>query len=74
MKHLEVGYTDVLEMPTNERRFYLGLLLRDKHKREEQEEMQREQSTVTNGKGSRTRKVSGNMLKNQLKSGEIPNE
>ena len=57
-------------MPTAERRFHLGLLL--KTKQQEQEEMEKSQSNVKNAKGERKTKISGNALKSKLKSGEIP--
>lgn len=59
-------------MPTQERRFYLGLLTKDKQKAVDQAEETREKSSTKGSKGSRTTKVSGNALKNKLKSGEIP--
>jgi len=57
-------------MPTYERRYYLKLLIDENTKRNESV---REQTTST-GKGTRTRRVSGDTLKNKLKSGEIPNQ
>tara|TARA_R110000772_G_scaffold17946_3_gene49870 strand:+ start:31467 stop:31640 length:174 start_codon:yes stop_codon:yes gene_type:complete len=57
-------------MPTYERRYYLKLLIDENTKRNESV---REQTTST-GKGTRTRRVSGDTLKSKLKSGEIPNQ
>jgi hypothetical protein len=65
-------YTDVLSMPTYERRFFIGQLTRDATKLEEQMEKAREQSQGNNGKGSRTKKISGDALKTRMKNGEIP--
>jgi hypothetical protein len=60
---------DILEMPVNERRFRLNMLIRDKHRREEQMEEARQSQTKN---GSRTRKVSGDALKNMINSGNVP--
>lgn len=60
-------------MPTYERRFYLSLLTKDKEREQEQYEQMKNKSSSGNGKGNRTTKVSGQALKNKIKSGEIPN-
>jgi hypothetical protein len=57
-------------MPTCERRFYLGLLLKKKH--EEQANQEEGSSTVSTAKGQKTTKVSGNALKDKIKSGKLP--
>lgn len=67
---MKVSYSDVLMMPTAERRFYLGLLLKNKH--EEEEKREEGKGDVTTSKGTRKTKVGGKALKNKLKSGEIP--
>lgn len=67
-------YTDVLSMPTYERRFFIGQLTREAAKREEQMERAREQSQANNGKGSRTKRISGDALKTRMKNGDIPNK
>ena len=70
-QHLKgFNYTDVLLLPVYERRFFINLLTRDINKRDERSGEQ--QSTVSNGKGSRTKTVSGDGLKNKFKNGEIP--
>lgn len=56
-------------MPTNERRFYLGLLVKTKSEEREQAEQIRKNKS-SNGK--RTSTVSGESLKNKIKTGEIP--
>lgn len=61
-------------MPTYERRFFLGLLTKDRKEHEERVEKMKEQQQSKNGKGKRTTRVSGEALKNKLKTGEIPNE
>ncbi|TXG80897.1 MAG: hypothetical protein E6R13_07355 [Spirochaetes bacterium] len=65
-------YNDVLDMPVYERRFFLGLLTRDAIKTQERIEEMNEKSNTKNSKGSRTTKISGEGLKNRLKSGDIP--
>jgi hypothetical protein len=67
-----MNYSDVLAMPTYERRFFLGQLVKDINKKEEHFEKMKEESKVKNGKGNRTTKISGQQLKNKLKTGEIP--
>jgi hypothetical protein len=71
MQYLKIGYTDVLNMPTNERRFYMGMLI--KTKSEEQEAAEQANAKANpNAKGNRKTKVSGEALKNKIKSGEVP--
>lgn len=67
-----MNYSDVLAMPTYERRFFLGQKTRELVKKEEQMEKNREQQQSKNSKGSRTTRVSGDALKNKIKSGELP--
>lgn len=59
-------------MPTYERRFFLGQKTREITRHEEQMEKAREQQKSNNSKGSRTTKVSGEALKNKIKSGDLP--
>lgn len=64
-------YSDVLAMPTYERRYFIGLLTKQNKEREEQyEEMKN--NTKNSGKGTRKSTVSGEALKSRIKSGEIP--
>jgi len=65
MQHMNIGYNDILSMPTGERRFYLGLLVRKNHR--EQEIIENKKA---NQKGKKT--VSGETLKAQIKSGQVP--
>lgn len=60
-------------MPTYERRFFLSLLTKDVREREERMEEMRQSYQNRNGSGTRTTKISGDALRNKLKSGEIPN-
>lgn len=73
MQHLKgVNYSDVLAMPTYERRFFLSLLTKDLREREEKMEEMRNQHSNKNAKGSRTTTISGEALKNRFKTGDIP--
>ena len=65
-----MGYNDVLNMPTNERRFHIGMLV--KHKTDENEQMQKMQSKSNGGKGNRKTTISGEALKTRIKSGDVP--
>jgi hypothetical protein len=65
-------YSDVMAMPTYERRYYLGMLTKDFERKQEQIEEQKEQQTTSGGKGSRTSKVSGQQLKTRMNNGDIP--
>jgi hypothetical protein len=67
-------YSDVMAMPTYERRFFLGLLTKDAKEREEQIEAQKAKNQTKGGKGTRQTRVSGEALKNRIKSGDIPSK
>lgn len=56
-------------MPTGERRFYLGLILKQKQK---EREMYENATQNSGGKGSRKKRVSGDQLKAQIKNGNVP--
>jgi hypothetical protein len=64
-------YSDVLALPTYERRYFLGLLTKDAKQREEQVEKMKEQGKTNTGKGKRQTRVSGDALKSKIKSGEV---
>jgi hypothetical protein len=70
MQHLKMSYSDVLCMPSYERRFFLSLLM--KQNVERQEELENTQKTQTNSKGNRKTSISGDALKSRMKSGDIP--
>ena len=70
MIHLKMGYEDVLNMPTNERRFHIGMLV--KQKSEEQERMKEAYGKTGSGKGTRKTRISGEALKTRIKSGDVP--
>lgn len=67
-----MSYSDILSMPTYERRFFIGMLTKSVVEKQEQMEAMKEQATTNNSKGSRTTRVSGTALKSKLKSGDIP--
>jgi hypothetical protein len=70
MRHLKIGYSDILNMPTGERRFHLNMLITEK----ENEKKMYEESNKKNSssRGTRQTRVSGDALKNQIKSGQVP--
>ena len=70
-----VSYSDVLAMPTYERRFFLSMLTKEAREREEEAERMRDEIRNRNGnsKGSRNTRISGDALKTKMKNGEIPN-
>ena len=70
MRHLKVPYSDVLMMPTYERRFFLTTFINENEKRKEQMEEQQNNAT-SGGKGTRTSTISGDALKARMRSGEI---
>jgi len=65
---MNVTYADVIMMPTCERRFYLGLLVKKKNKEREMVDGQKNST----GKGKRQSSISGSALKSKIKTGEIP--
>jgi hypothetical protein len=73
MRHLRIPYSDVLMMPTYERRFFLTTFINETEKRKEVAEEQ-QNNVSSGGKGTRTTKISGDMLKTRLKNGDIPNQ
>ena len=74
-QHLKgFNYSDVLAMPTYERRYFLGLLTRDVKHREEQMEEMKNKSKSNGSKGSRQTRVSGEALKNKIKTGQLPSK
>lgn len=73
MRHLKISYSDILMMPTYERRFFLTTFINENEKIKEKADEQA-QSATSGGKGTRTTIVSGDQLKSKLRSGEIPNQ
>lgn len=67
-------YNDVLSMPTYERRFFLGMLTKEARDKQEEADRLREeaQNRAKGSKGQRSTRISGESLKNKMKTGEIP--
>jgi len=63
-------YSDILSMPTYERRFFLSLLTKDIREREEK--MNENRKKTNNSKGSRSTTISGEALKSRMRNGDIP--
>jgi len=73
MQHLKgVSYSDVMAMPTYERRFFLGLLTKDAREREEKMEEMRQNYQNKNAKGTRSTRIGGDALKTRIQNGDIP--
>ncbi len=66
MSHLKISYSDLMLMPTYERRFYIQLYKEELDKETERLENAKSNSNV---KGSRT--VSGEALKAKMRNNEI---
>lgn len=71
MQHLKCSYSDVLVMPTCERRFFLGLATKTAIEREEYVEEMKKNAQNRGGKGNRTSSISGQQLKNKFYNGEM---
>ena len=72
MQHLKgVSYSDVMAMPTYERRFFLGLLTKDAREREEKMEEMRQNYQNNNARVTKTTRISGDALKSRFNSGDI---
>lgn len=61
-------------MPTYERRFFLNMLTKEaREKQEEADKLKEEaQNRAKGSKGQRSTRISGESLKNKMKTGEIP--
>jgi len=62
------SYDDVMNMSTNKRRYFIGLLLKAK----EQQENKVNNSSVSGGKGKRKSTISGDRLKHMQNNNKIP--
>jgi hypothetical protein len=71
IQHLGIGYADAMLMPTAERRFFLGLLVKTKS---EEREMVENMQSSSDGKGTKKTKIGGEALKNKMLRGELPLE
>jgi len=67
IKHLGASYNDVMEMPTYQRRFFIETL-----QSENQRQKERAEEVRNTGKGTRSRTISGETLKDAMKRGDIP--
>ena len=71
MRALEFSYSDIMKMPTYERRLYIELYKSELEERKERlEEAQNNRSSGV--KGTRTKTISGQALKSKMKNNEIP--
>jgi hypothetical protein len=61
-------YDSVMNMPTNERRFYLAR----HHRRMSEQEQDIQPKKQNGGKGKRSSTISGDALKTRIKNGNIP--
>ena len=61
-------YDSVMNMPTNERRFYLAR----HHRRMSEQEEKTKANKQSGGKGKRSSSISGDALKSRMKNGDIP--
>lgn len=66
------GYDDIMNMATHKRRYFIMNMKREKEEHEEQAEEQAQEGSQSDGK--RTKRISGDELKQKMKSGEIPNQ
>ena len=73
MKHLNFQYSEVMSMPVYERRFYIDMF---KNEMEDHNEKMSEakKNRTSGGKGTRSKTVSGEALKTQMRNNKIPNQ
>jgi hypothetical protein len=62
------NYDSVMNMPTNERRFYLAR----HHRRISEQEERTQTKKQSGGKGKRSSSISGDALKTKMRNGDIP--
>lgn len=68
------SYEDAMNMPTRDRKYFLHLFLNENEESESQDGGDNNGKIISQGKGKRTRQVSGEALKQKMKNGEIPNQ
>jgi hypothetical protein len=73
MKHLKMSYSDIMVMPTYERRFYIDMFKSDMDKEQDRYD-EAKKNNSSGGKGTRSKTVSGNALKSQMLNNQIPND
>lgn len=70
-KYVGIPYETLMTMPTWERRFYMNIHIDNVEKQNETNNAQQSSSA---GRGTRSKSISGNTLKNQMKNNQIPNQ
>jgi len=73
MKHLGFQYSEVMSMPVYERRFYIDMFKDEMELQKEKMDEVRE-NAKSGGKGKRSKRVSGETLKSQIRNNQIPNQ
>jgi hypothetical protein len=63
IKHMNCTYNDAMNIPTYERRFFIDTLRRENTMQKEKMQEARDSQSSQTGKGKRTRKISGNAVK-----------
>ena len=59
-----MSYSDVMNMPTYERRFFIRIFTEQLEDQKERVEEQQKNATASNGKGKRVTRISGDAVKN----------
>ena len=73
MKHLKMSYSDVMSMPVYERRFFIEMFREEMEtQKERMDEASKNRSS--GGKGTRSKTISGDALKTQMRNNKIPNQ
>ena len=58
-----MSYSDVMSMPTYERRFFIRIFTEQLEDQKERVEEQQKNATTSNGKGNRVTRISGDSVK-----------
>lgn len=66
------SYSDIMNMPTYERKFFIGLLMKKQEKRQEEIDNLKSKASSSSSKGTKKSRISGDALKTKMKNGEIP--
>ena len=64
MRAMNISYNEIMEMPVHERRFFINIFTEQREKEEEKLEELRNNSNMSSSKGTRTKRISGNAVKN----------
>lgn len=73
MRRLEMSYSDIMRMPTFERRFYIQMY-REEMEKQEEELKEIKNNKKSGGKGTRSSTISGEALKSRMKNNQIPQQ